>query len=194
MFLLMFIFVMMVIPSPFHATSEFVLIFLVAMFANYKKVQLRKVYNRVKMPGLFVLCVVMFLIGWIAFKRYESLEHQFYLSWWYSLIQGGDWITFPLRQIAILMFVPVFVLTIIFCSKKYNWFSRYGSLTLGLYPLNCIFVVVYKEIFDACNLYTQDASLWWLVLVYMFAVLLSSVGLVEIFNRSKFTRFCFLGG
>lgn len=164
-----------------------------AMAANDRKGQLMKIYHKIKIPGMLILCVVMFSIGWIVFKRYESMEHQFYLTWWYSLVQDGDWLTFPLRQVAILMFVPVFTMVIVLCSRKYNWFSGYGALTLGLYPLNCIFVVVFKVVFDAPNRYALDTSLWWLVLVYMLAVLLSSIGLVEILNKNKFTRFYFLG-
>lgn len=183
---------MSTIPSPFHATAEFALVFIVAMEAGYKSKQLQRIYHHIGFVGTSIVCLTMFIVGWISFKTYESTEHQFYLSWWYSLLGEGDLYTFPLRQITILMFVLVFVIIFSACLHRYNWFSRFGSLTLGLYPLNCIFVVVFKKVFDAENRYYSDSSLWWLVIAYMVSVLFFSIGTLQLLERFRFTRFCFL--
>lgn len=192
-FAFLFTAVMMVIPSPFHATAEFVIIFLVAMLVNYRKGLIEQIYSNIKWGGTLLICAAMGVVGWFTFKDYVSLDHQFYLSWWYSLIREGDWSTFPLRQLTILMFVPAIAAITALCSGKYNWFSRYGSLTLAMYALNCIFVVLFEKVLDPAAVYEADSAMWWYVILDMLAVLGSTLIVVELFNKSKYLRFCFFG-
>ena len=184
---------MMIIPSPFHATAEFVVIFLIAMLLSYKENELKSIYKRVGKPRLIISMFIIMALGFWAFISYESLNHQFYLSWWYSLLKDGDYTTYLLRQVTIICFVPSISFFVILFTRRYNWFSRYGSLTLGLYPLNCIYVVLFGKIFNAYEIYNTDHSQWWIVILYMITVLFASIITVELFNRYRFTRFAFLG-
>lgn len=184
---------MMIIPSPFHATAEFVVIFLIAMLLSYKENELKSLYKKVRKPWLIITTLLIMALGFWAFVSYKSLNHQFYLSWWYSLLKDGDYTTYLLRQVTIICFVPSISFFVILFSGRYNWFSRYGSLTLGLYPLNCIYVVLFGKIFNAYEIYNTDHSQWWIVILYMLSVLFASIITIELFNRYRFTRFAFLG-
>ena len=192
-FVLLYFVAMMIIPSPFHATAEFALIFIIAMLFSYNIERLLVIYEKIGIWGLIISLLIVMTIGCLAFASYQSFDHQFYLSWWYSLIKDGDYTTFFFRQVTIICLVPSISLIVILLSGKYNWFSRYGSLTLGLYPLNCIYVVLFGYLFNAYEIYNTDHTQWWFVLLYMISVLLSSIITVEIFCRFRFTRFAYLG-
>jgi len=79
-FLLVFIPIMMLFPSPFHATAEFAIIFLLALFAHGKHDYLLKIYHRVKLPGLLILFMICFAIGWLALSKYGRLEAHLQFS------------------------------------------------------------------------------------------------------------------
>lgn len=192
-FVLLYFVAMMIIPSPFHASAEFALIFIIAMLFSLKNEQLNSIYEKIGLWGLIICLIIVMTIGCFAFVTYQSFNHQFYLSWWYSLIKDGDYTTFLLRQVTIICLVPSISLIVILLSGKYNWFSRYGSLTLGLYPLNCIYVVLFGYLFNAYEIYNADNTQWWIVILYMLTVLFSSIITVELFCRFRFTRFAYLG-
>lgn len=193
LFNMLFLAVMYVLPSSFHATAEFALIFLIAMYLNKYSANLIVMYQRTNMKSRTLTLVLLGGIAYYCYKKYNVGASDFYWSWWYSLIQRGDFLTFPLRQVSSVIFVLLIVYATVRFSGEYNRFSKIGALTIALYPLNCIIVGISDNLFHPDHLYGENPEQWWIPCLNLFVNVTLSFLMVKYLEKNKFTRFSFLG-
>lgn len=53
--------------------------------------------------------------------------------------------------------------------------------------------MLFEKVLDPAAVYEADSAMWWYVILDMLAVLGSTLIVVELFNKSKYLRFCFFG-
>lgn len=175
-FLIPFVAMMVIYPSSFSGTLEFVLYFLVGgllrQFIISDKGRITKALRK-RSTSIFGLSLMLFFA---VYSFFLLNFHDFYNYDAKFLFKNGSTEIFIFRQLCALSWIGFWTILLINLSKDYTVFSKWGSQTLGLYVVHVTFVCI-PAIY---GLHVNIASAYGWLIYILIAVLLTILSLVAI--------------
>ncbi len=175
-FLIPFVAMMVIYPSSFSGTLEFVLYFLVGgllrQFIISDKGRITKALRKRSTSILGLSLMLLFAVYSFILLDY----HDFYNYDAKFLFLKGSTEIVIFRQLCALSWIGFWTILLINLSKDYTIFSKWGSQTLGLYVVHVTFVCI-PAIY---GLHVNIASAYGWLIYILIAVLLTILSLVAI--------------
>lgn len=138
-----------------------------------------------------IWCIISLAVASYIWGNYTR-PYLFYVTDVYDMLIEEKWIFLVLRQIVALVLSVVFIRFIYsYLSSKYSILSSWGSKTLEIYLIHALFLELF--ILKREFLFESELIMWIAIIASTCVLWFASLAFIYVFEKSKFTRICFLG-